>query len=817
MSNAARLTWQFPRNEADKVLGWRSDGKGMENKGPFVAPGDLATVATTGDYDDLTNRPILSNLATIAAVQADVPLSDPEWYQTAGYAAAGDGGGALYKKVLSEPSHAGKGQNGNGTWYEIADPIINVLSLGADPTGVSSVSSVAAAALTVGRPVHFPAGTFHFATAVNPPAGANIVITGEHRTRTRWTANQGIVPILCSRNPTTGTRISGFSISGIDFDGQAVRATFPYTSLSDYSSYGMLQAFNIRFDGDADPADVIIEKCTFRNIPNVPFWSSNIKGSLIVQDNVFERTKDAGILYAENIKYTNNTVRFSADNGVSISRQNKRIHVAGNDFFASQNLGIFFGGISLTPSGDLTISGAAYTNGSTLTLTMSNQAEGWTVEDINSTIHVSASGVDSVIRVVSVASTTVATGIALLNVPAAHQNTLISAANWAIGPQVGSSQGSVHDNTVMCCGSSGMWGSLGTSNLHIHDNTVIGSGIHIDSEVSTKGTAVSGSTTLTLADATGFAIGNWVAMFSQRTNEDWFFAEITNVAGNVLTLATAAPRTLANLDTYRAVKMTGSNFGILLSGMYISSGYLKYNEKLNIHDNLILDCGDGGIRLGSSSGSGRRSKIHDNIIRYENPNVAIAAAPGILITEHSTNMRCSDIQVYHNLITMPTGASTIGVRYDPIDTSDTSLIHLGPNRITAADTLYRVRETTGLTDITSKYNVNNETTRQGDSLRVAEMFAGSGWVAGNVVSNDMTVTNTLMSLSAAATINVLRVPADTANRPFFFLRNASSTDSITLTHSAGLRCPNATNVTIGPREMKLIVMIDATTAQVEGV
>ncbi|MDW9572111.1 hypothetical protein GOA75_20045 [Sinorhizobium meliloti] len=32
--------WQLPRNEADKLLGWRSDGKGMENK-DWVSPADL--------------------------------------------------------------------------------------------------------------------------------------------------------------------------------------------------------------------------------------------------------------------------------------------------------------------------------------------------------------------------------------------------------------------------------------------------------------------------------------------------------------------------------------------------------------------------------------------------------------------------------------------------------------------------------------------------------------------------------------------------------------------------------------------------------
>lgn len=41
--------------------------------------------------------------------------------RTAGYAAAGDGGGGLYKKVISEPAHAGKLQSADGAWWELVE------------------------------------------------------------------------------------------------------------------------------------------------------------------------------------------------------------------------------------------------------------------------------------------------------------------------------------------------------------------------------------------------------------------------------------------------------------------------------------------------------------------------------------------------------------------------------------------------------------------------------------------------------------------------------------------------------------------------
>jgi len=51
------------------------------------------------------------------------PITAPDFIRTAGYAAAGDGGGALYKKAVAEPSHAGKLSitlaGATTAWYEI--------------------------------------------------------------------------------------------------------------------------------------------------------------------------------------------------------------------------------------------------------------------------------------------------------------------------------------------------------------------------------------------------------------------------------------------------------------------------------------------------------------------------------------------------------------------------------------------------------------------------------------------------------------------------------------------------------------------------
>lgn len=70
--------------------------------------------------------------ATLALVEADAPALDPEYYDVSYRDASYQrGSGALYRKVNSEPSHAGKVQNANGTWYEIAAPVLLPEMLGA--------------------------------------------------------------------------------------------------------------------------------------------------------------------------------------------------------------------------------------------------------------------------------------------------------------------------------------------------------------------------------------------------------------------------------------------------------------------------------------------------------------------------------------------------------------------------------------------------------------------------------------------------------------------------------------------------------------
>lgn len=71
--------------------------------------------------------------------QTNVPET-ASFLRTAGYYAPGDGGGALYKRVATKPSHAGKIQSLDGAWWELAETVPNVKMFGARGNGEANDS-----------------------------------------------------------------------------------------------------------------------------------------------------------------------------------------------------------------------------------------------------------------------------------------------------------------------------------------------------------------------------------------------------------------------------------------------------------------------------------------------------------------------------------------------------------------------------------------------------------------------------------------------------------------------------------------------------
>src|SRR5690606_4463070 len=106
--------------------------------------------------------------STKTVAEAYSPDTAPDFIKTAGYSAAGDGGGALYKKVTSEPSHAGKfsitlSDGETVVWYELtpeSNGAYNVLAFGVKNDGTDSTTELTAAFDSGFYHIHFPPGRY---------------------------------------------------------------------------------------------------------------------------------------------------------------------------------------------------------------------------------------------------------------------------------------------------------------------------------------------------------------------------------------------------------------------------------------------------------------------------------------------------------------------------------------------------------------------------------------------------------------------------------------------------------------------------------
>lgn len=102
--------------------------------------------ASAGAAAGVMTTVIDPQFSTKAVAELFRPVVAPDYIRTAGYASAGDGGGALYKKVAVQPTHAGKLSitllGGAVVWYELADEVLDARSLGAKGDGTDSLEAL---------------------------------------------------------------------------------------------------------------------------------------------------------------------------------------------------------------------------------------------------------------------------------------------------------------------------------------------------------------------------------------------------------------------------------------------------------------------------------------------------------------------------------------------------------------------------------------------------------------------------------------------------------------------------------------------------
>ena len=133
----------------------------------------------TSDAVSQGNVPLYSTRNAVQSLEIPEGMSS---LRVSGHATVGDGGAALYKRVVSEPSHAGKVQSDDGAWWEIAERVLSPVMLGAVADGSTddypAVQATLDVAAATGARVHFPEGVFKM-TSGSPKVSSNTVITGE--------------------------------------------------------------------------------------------------------------------------------------------------------------------------------------------------------------------------------------------------------------------------------------------------------------------------------------------------------------------------------------------------------------------------------------------------------------------------------------------------------------------------------------------------------------------------------------------------------------------------------------------------------------
>lgn len=150
------------------VLGRTTAGTGAVEEISF------ASLAASGGF--------LMEWESRAAVALATIDADVDALRTLGYATPGDGGGALYKRVVAEPSHAGKVQSADGGWWELAEKSITPEMFGAAGDGTTDdAASVQAAcnySIATGIPVLPAPKVFRIESPVTIAGAVRVVGAG---------------------------------------------------------------------------------------------------------------------------------------------------------------------------------------------------------------------------------------------------------------------------------------------------------------------------------------------------------------------------------------------------------------------------------------------------------------------------------------------------------------------------------------------------------------------------------------------------------------------------------------------------------------
>lgn len=156
-------------------------GLKISNIAAGVASTDVATIQQLAAVAGVLAAADYPSRAAVAAAE----ITALQLYiRTAGYYAPGDGGHALYAKVGSEPSHAGKVQSADGAWWVLVPDGrgINVRTVGAKGDGstddTAAINAAFGVAMAFKKDLYLPAGTYRMTDDFVPDITTNGIQSG---------------------------------------------------------------------------------------------------------------------------------------------------------------------------------------------------------------------------------------------------------------------------------------------------------------------------------------------------------------------------------------------------------------------------------------------------------------------------------------------------------------------------------------------------------------------------------------------------------------------------------------------------------------
>lgn len=270
------------------------------------APEDPVATDTTSEWSAMSLLKALyaNQVEAIAAMfstkaeveSANIPAT-VDAVRTAGYAAAGDGGAALYKRAASEPAHSGKFQSADGGWWEIAERSLDPRMFGAKPSGsdddaaanTTAFQNAIDVAAAIGATVDVPpaASAYHVAkqsdvtyalalksgVALRGTGGLN----GAGGAALKLAANQNDTHVLSC------TDVDDWEISGLEIDANATNNTGSGHGIRTQNVNGGLIERNY------------IHDCLFYGIGNEAGLSEGSAKDVLIQHNLIADTNSDGI------------------------------------------------------------------------------------------------------------------------------------------------------------------------------------------------------------------------------------------------------------------------------------------------------------------------------------------------------------------------------------------------------------------------------------------------------------------------------------------------------------------------------------------